>query len=464
MKLKFGSKYISVERKMISDFREKKLSKYHMKVDLPEDISVTFNSLYGHEHEKEVLQDIVDFFHGAPIIPHLSYYVYGPVGTGKSSLIFATGKEAGIPVISSEASLFSTMKDEEDINDILEFLFDTASHLQKIYGGVIIAFKNSEWIDQMENDSIFYSNLIRLANGSINTFMFMLTGSDEIFVPSEIIESEMFSTILTVDYPNLETREKIFEDCIKAEKLQLAKDVSINRLAKDALGFTPLQISYIVKEAYLYSQRQKHKEVSSSDFAETIDRLSVGAKTIKMTEKERISTAYHEAGHVVAGYYSDPEYVLKRVEISPRTQSLGLTQEDVDENKYSYFKGDYEKRIIVCLGGYAAEELKYGSHTSGVLVDLSMATTTAANMVKAYGMSKALGPMVVIPDVTDSGHTKALAEEETKKIVADLLEKTNTLMKTHEKALDALAHALLEKEVVNGEEIKAIFEKAEKHN
>ena len=120
-----------------------------------------------------------------------------------------------------------------------------------------------------------------------------------------------------------------------------------------------------------------------------------------------------------------------------------------------------ENEIISCFGGYVAEELKYGSHTSGVIMDLSMATATAANMVKAYGMGKVLGPMVFLPNITDSGTLKAHAENEIKEILVNLLEQTRTIMKTHEKALDALAHALLEKEVVNGEEIKAIFEKAE---
>ena len=462
MKLKIGSKLITIKPKLISDFRIKKLSQKRIEVDLPEDITVTFDSLYGHEKEKEVLADIVSFFKGAPIIPHLSYYVYGPIGTGKSSLIFATGKEADIPVISIESSIFSTAKDENDVDEVLSLVFDTAKKLQEYYGGVIVAFKSSEWIDEMENDSIFYPNLIRYANQSINTFLFLLTASTDIFVPAELIENEMFSTILTVDYPDLKTREKLFEDCIKAEKLKLAQDVSINRLAKDALGYTPINISYIVREAYLYSQRQGHKEVTSSDFAETIDRLSNGAKTIKMTEKERIATAYHEAGHVVAGFYSDPNYVLKRVEISPRSGSLGLTQQDVDESKHSYFKKDYENEIITCLGGLAAEEFKYGSHTSGVVTDLSMATAHAANMVKAYGMGKALGPMVVIPDVTDSPARKAHAEEEIKTIVSELLEKTRDIIQKHQKSLKALANALLEREVVNGEEIKEIFEKAEK--
>ena len=462
MKLKLGAKTVTIEKKIINDFRIKQLAKKRIKVDLPENINVTFDSLYGHEKEKEILEDIVQFFQGAPIVPHLSYYVYGPIGTGKSSLIFATGKEAGIPVISCEASIFSSIVEEYDMNDVLEPLFHTAKYLQEVYGGVIIAFKNSEWIDQMDNASLFYSNLIRLAQDSINTFLFMLTANNEIFIPAELIENQMFSTILTVNYPNLETREQILKDCIASEKLKLAPDVSINRLAKDTLGYTPLKIAYIVKEAYLFSQRQKHPEVTSSDFAETIDRLSVGAKSFKMTEKERIMTAYHEAGHVVAGYFSNPDYELKRVEISPRSASLGLTQEDVDENKYSYFTKDFENEIITCYGGYAAEELKYGDHTSGVLTDLSMANTTATNMIKVYGMGESLGPMVCIPDITDSVYIQSLAEAEIMELLKKLMERTKALIKEHEKSLDALAKALLEKEVVNGDEIKAIFDEAEK--
>lgn len=461
MKLSIGPKSVSVERKVLDDFRMNTLMKHWIKVVLPENIHVNFSFLYGHTEEKKVLRDIVRYFKGADIKPHTSYYLYGPIGTGKASLVYATGKEANIPVITCESSTFQTLENENDVDKILALLFDTAKKLQKKYKGVIIAFRNSEWIEGMQNDSLFYSNLIRYSREAKNTFLFLLTSSDEIFVPAEVVENEMFSTLITVDYPDLETREKIFTDFINQYHVKLAEDVSINRLAKDALGFTPITISYIVREAYLYSKRQNHTKVTSADFAETIDRLSYGSKTVKMTEKERIITAYHEAGHVVAGYYSDPNYVLKRVEISPRGSSLGLTQADVDENKYSYFQKDYKNMIIFMLGGYAAEEYKYHSHTSGVVADLSSANTIAANMVKAYGMSKVLGPMVIIPNVTDSGTSKAKAEGEIKEILDQLLKDTKDIIATHEKSLEALAHALLAKEVVTSNEVKEIFEKAE---
>lgn len=444
---------------------EKKLKENLVSVTFPEEIEVTFSSIYGHEKEVEVLRDIVNYFSNTStnkIKPHTSYVIAGPVGIGKASLMYALSKESQIPIITIDFSLFRVNSIKET-RKTLKLIFDTARKLRDTLGGAIISFNNSHEIDMMEDDAvIFYSNLMKNLYDVDNIFMFLLTVKDIVLLPAMIIDNNLFDTPLTLDYPKYEVREKIIEDCLKKSNVKLATDISIQRLAKDTLGETPQSIAYIVRETILYSIRQNHEEVTQNDFAETIMRLSAGENKYVMTEKERELTAYHEAGHVIAGYFSDPEgYKLSRVEITPRTQSLGLTCGDTDENKLSYFKKDYENMIIHFLGGLAAEELKYKDHTSGVRADLSMATATASNMIRLYGMGKSIGPMVPLIDITDSQHTRAKYEEEINETLKRLSLEAYNIISEHILYLDALASALLEKEVVLGNEIEKIFAKVD---
>lgn len=447
----------------LSKTLRRKLENNLIQVFLPEDVTSTFDSVFGLDNAKAILQDVVTYFQNdcKTIEPYTSYAIIGPHGSKKESLVFATANASKLPVISVDTSIFTT-EDEDDINKKLNLIFKVSEKLQKEFPGVLIMFQNLHQTEEMDNDNLFYLNLVREYRKTKKTFLFALSSRDNWVVPPLVMQEGLFETNIIIDYPDLATREKIFEACIKKENLTLAPDVSINRLAKDTYGETYRSIEHIVKDTHLYSVRQNHTEVTQNDFSETIMRLSAGDKNIKMTEKERKLCAYHEAGHVIAGYFSNNEYVLSRVEISPRSQgSLGLTLSDVDENKYSYFKEDFENRIISSFGGLAAEEEVFGAHTSGVISDLSMATMTAANMVKAYGMDNEFGPIVVLPGITDSLLNTSMADMFIKEILNNLLEKTKKIIKEKRPYLDALAKALVEKEVVLGTEIKDIFDKVD---
>lgn len=443
----------------------RKLSENLIKVTPPEKIAITFDSLYGVDQAVEILQDIITYFKTSmPVVqPHRSYFIYGPLGSGKASLIYATAKASKIPIIDLNTSIFSSLNDDDEVAKKFKLIHKAVQKLLKQFKGCAIMLRNMDEIEDSENDNAFYLNLIKHFNNMPNVFIFALSSNPDIGVPSIVKEMELFSTTIGIEYPNLAIREKLFESCIQKQKIKIAPDVSINRLAKEAIGETPLSIAYIVKEAHLFSVRQNHEAVTQNDFSETMMRISSGEKNLKMTEKERKLTAYHEAGHVVAGYFNNPTYVLSRVEISPRSQgSLGLTVSEIDENKYSYFKEDFENRIIECLGGLCAEEIIFGKHTSGVLSDLSMATAYASNIVKAYGMTKDFGIMVVLPDVTDSWYTLANAEKIISKILDELYQKTLALISEKRPYLEALAEVLVDNEVVLGNEIEEIFKNVTK--
>lgn len=442
-------------------FLEKKLKNNLISVTFPEDIGVTFSSIYGLEKEIEVLKDIVNYLSNGSttnVKPHSSYLVSGPIGIGKSSLMYALAKEAQIPIITIDCSVFRVNSINET-KKTLALIFDTARKLRKYNGGTIISFNNAHEIELMNEDSvIFYSYLMKNLYDIDNIFMFMLSIKEILTVPAVIIDNDLFTTSLSLDYPKFEVREKIIEDYLNNADIQLASDVSIQRLAKDTLGETPQSIAYIVKETLLYSLRQNHEVVTQNDFSETIMRISAGENKFRMTEKDRQVIAYHEAGHVIAGYFSNPdEYTLSRVEITPRSQSLGITCDDIDENKNSYFKKDYENLIIIYLGGMCAEELIFNEHTSAVSDDLLKATGIASNMVKVFGMNDNFGPIVVVKEYTDSPNLRDFANSEAQKIMKELSQETKNILSSHKAYLDALAAALLEKEVVLGNEIEEIF-------
>lgn len=455
-------------------FLDKRLARDHIEVTQPSEIKVRFASLYGLEKEKELLQDIVDYFKSDANrpMPHSSYYISGPLGCGKSSLTFALAKEANIPIISVDCSIFRS-DERDEITEKMDLIFNVARKLRNQNGGCIITFKNAHELEYMEDEStssatnltknIFDMNLIQNLHDLKNIFMFLLAiGS--ITVSSEFATRNLFATELLIDYPSLAIREKLFKVAIKRNKVSIDSDVSINRLAKDTIGQTCPIINYIVKEAQLYAYRKKHEKVTKSDFSEVIMKFSAGEKTLKMTEKERMLTAYHEAGHVIAGYFSDPDYKLSRVEITPRSQSLGLTSGDTDEAKHSYFKKDFENLVIHYLGGMAAEELIFGDHTSGVCQDLSYATAVTSNMIRAYGMGESLGPMIPYKDVADSLYTRSKAEKEINILMKDLYKRCYDILSNHQAELEALTKALVEKEVVLGDEIKEIFDSVSNSN
>lgn len=446
----------------LSYFLDRKLEDNLIKVTEPDEISVTFADLFGVDNAVEVLQDIINYFDNpsSTVQPHKSYFLYGPLGTGKASLVYATAKEAYIPVVDFDASIFSSLATEEQVNKKFSIILKAVNKLSTMFDGCAIMFRNAEELECSEMViNAFYLNLIKHFSDMPNVFIFALSSTGAMAVPLIVKEHDFFATTIGIEYPNLSVREKLFEACIRKENIEVASDVSINRLAKETFGETPVTIAYIVKEAHLYSLRQEHEQVTYKDFSETILKLSAGESSRKMTEKEKRITAYHEAGHVIAGYFGNPEYILSRVEISPRIESLGLTVPEYDENKLHYTRNDYEMLIIDFLGGLAAEEVVYGIHGSGVSSDLQHATAFAANLVRIYGMHEDFGLMVVLSDITDSEATKSLAEKIIKELLNELHAKTKDIILKKRPYLDALAEALLEKEVVLGTEIEEIFKK-----
>lgn len=446
-------------------FSNLKNKKNDFAVYTPEEIKITFNGLIGLENAKEDLKDIVNYikdpssFDALGIRPHMHYLIQGPAGSGKTSLAYAVAREANIPIVVVNCKSFAIEKSRSF--KLLKKVFAEASS----YEHSVVLFKNFEGFFQV-NDSFqiaFLRELLELMAECKNVIVIStLSESIAISGGEYLFDEDAFSKTIDIIYPDMKAREEMYK--LFCSNIPIDANVSFSRLARDSFNMTPRDIKQIVKNASLLSLRKGAQFVTREHFDEMISMELLGQKRKKMTDKERESTAFHEAGHVIAHYFSDRNYKLSKVEIVHRAESLGVTMEELDEDKLSLFKEDWENQIIGCFGGICAERLIYGSNTSGVIQDLGMATFYAKSMVCNFGMCDEFGPMSLIED--DDGNTFTFSEsiikesdECARNILRKLYNRCEDIISEHEKELRALTSALLEKEVVYGNEIKEIFDK-----
>jgi cell division protease FtsH len=187
----------------------------------------------------------------------------------------------------------------------------------------------------------------------------------------------------------------------------------------------------------------------------------LGEKKKKLSETEMRMTAYHEAGHLIAGYYGYPNYKVKKMEIAHRNGSLGITQEEVDEESYHVSREDVKGDIICFLGGRAAELYKFDTCGTGTESDLAGATGQAVSYVKYYGMDLEWGPIYLDDDVLPSATLNDQADEKVKSLINECDRIASTLIRQHSDKLEAVAEALIQKEVLYKEEILAILNSGE---
>lgn len=445
-----------------------KLQKYYVSVTFPEKLTHGLDDLIGMESEKELVQDALMFldniekFQENPVLsPHTRFILGGAPGSGKTTLVNALAKTAGVPLITVSMSAFGAFP--KKIKTILNLIFGLAESMQN---GCIILFNDYAAITTigMNQMLFFHNHLISRVVNNKNSIIFLSTSADSLNAPAFYFEGNAFSQnkTITMQPPTMKTREELIISYFKKYQLSLAEDVSANKLAKNSFGMYPRDIEYIVRETMLYASRKGFDVVSAKDFNEVMLAMVAGEMHNTLTEKERISTAYHEAGHVIAAYYSNPEYILGRVEITPRAQSLGLTQEEAGEEKYGLFKHEFEYSIIYSLGGMAAEKVIYDETTTGVSADLLSANACVALMYQQLGMDENLGP-IIFDDENGFCSDKFFYDAEVimQSELKRLYNKTLDIIKSHRTQLEALTQALLKQEVLLGNEIKKVLDAAD---
>lgn len=441
-------------------------SNNYYRVILPNDNDVTFDSLIDLADQKSELNGLINYINsnGSVNIPLYSkFFLIGPEGCGKKSLAiaFAHEIESPIVIVSIDTLIAHT---EDTIQRILALIYKKCNKLYKKYYNCVIYFDKLQYmsINSYEDKSFPLISLIAneiKRNSNIITF----GSTNPLFkYPAFIFSEDYLEKKIGFDYPELKVREELFKHF--ASIYSTDDNIDFNSLAKDVYEVTGGDIKKIMQNTYNHNLNKNKSIITQSDIEQIITTMYYGNEKKKPTEKERKATAYHEAGHAIAGYYSNIKD-LNKIDIIHRENSLGMNILRIDEDKYSQTCKELENYIIFCLGGYASELLTLKTTTTGVRMDLYQATSTCALMIQSYGMNTEMGPVCIL---YDESVLLMKLDEDSNYIIKDkmkeYLEKTKKILEEHFDELMALSEALLEKEVIMIDEMVKIIEKVKNKN
>jgi cell division protease FtsH len=269
-----------------------------------------------------------------------------------------------------------------------------------------------------------------------------------------------------VNLPDKTGREAILK--VHTRNVPLANDALLGNLAAMTPGLSGADLKNLVNEAALLGARREQEEVRHKDFLDALEKIVLGPeRPILMSRDDRERIAYHEGGHAILGLVVPGADPVNRVTIVPRGQALGVTYQRPDSDRYNYPEAYLRARIIGMLGGRAAEELVYGTKTTGAENDIEQATGLARRMVTRWGMSERLGLVQLAPrenpylsGLTGYGEARSFSEEtaqvidaEVLKIIGESYDEARRFLNAHRKQLDVLAEALLARETLNEQEI-----------
>ncbi len=443
---------------------------------------VTFEDVAGVDEAKDELAEVVEFLREPKKFTRLGgripkgVLLVGPPGTGKTLLSRAVAGEAGVPFFTISGSDFVEM-----------FVGVGASRVRDLF---IQGKKNAPcliFIDEIdavgrqrgaglggghdEREQTLNQLLVEMDGFESNEGVILIaaTNRPDVLDPA-LLRPGRFDRQVVVPTPDVRGRKRILE--VHSRKTTLADNVDLDVIAKGTPGFSGADLENLVNEAALNAARHDKNMVEMADFDEAKDKVLMGKerRSLIMSEHEKRTTAYHEAGHALVGRLLPGADTLHKVTIIPRGRALGVTQFLPEEDRLSYSRDYLESQLAMAMGGRAAEELIFKQFTTGASNDIERATQTARRMVCNYGMSDALGPLSYgekqdeIFIGRDLGHYKDYSEEtsrlidaEVKRIVTEAYDKAMELLRDNMDTLHAIAEALLERETITGVELDAII-------
>ena len=443
---------------------------------------VTFQDVAGVDEAKEELREIIDFLKDPQKFQKLGgkipkgVLLVGPPGTGKTLLAKAIAGEANVPFFSISGSDFVEMFVGVGASRVRD-LFEQG----KKHAPCIIFMDEIDAVGRHrgaglggghdEREQTLNQLLVEMDGFETNEGVILIaaTNRPDVLDPA-LLRPGRFDRQVVVARPDVKGREEILK--VHARRIPLAPNVELKVLARGTPGFSGADLANLVNEAALLAARQDKKIVEMIDFENAKDKVLMGVERRSMiiSESEKKTIAYHEAGHALVADLLPGADPLHKVTIIPRGRALGLTQQLPTDDKYNYSKEYLIDRITILLGGRAAEELVFQQRTTGAGDDLEKATEMARKMVCEWGMSDKMGPLTFgkseehiflgreMSRAKDySEDTAILIDSEIKRIVTECAARARQMIEANLEKLHTLARALLERESLDGEEIARLL-------
>ena len=446
------------------------------------DVNVTFDDVAGVDEAVAELREVVDFLKHPQKYARIGARIpkgvllVGPPGTGKTLLAKATAGEAGVPFFSISGADFVEMfvgVGAARVRDLFRqarekapciVFIDEIDTIGKTRAGARTP------VSHEEREQTLNQLLVEMDgfDSSVGVIIMAATNRPDVLDPA-LLRPGRFDRQIVVDKPDLKGREAILK--VHTRHVKLAPEVDLRVIAARTPGFAGAELANLVNEAALLAVRKGREYVTMTDFDEAIDRVMAGLerKSRALNEREREIVAHHEMGHALMGMllpHADP---VHKVSIVPRgTAALGVTVQVPLEDRYLFTEDELRDRMTVILGGRAAEEIVFGEVSTGAADDLQRATMLARRMVTQFGMNGALGPVALeelpqdflgqeetgLRPRTYSEETARRIDAEVRRLVEESYARAKALLLQHKEALLALAAELLEKEVIEGEELQ----------
>ena len=456
------------------------MGKSNAKVYVKSAEGIKFDDVAGEDEAKENLTEVVNYLHDPSKYQEIGasmpkgILLVGPPGTGKTMLAKAVAGEANVPFFSMSGSEFVEMfvgmgaskvrdlfKQAKEKAPCIVFIDEIDAIGQKRSGG---QYGGNDEREQTLNQLLTEMDGFESNNGVI---ILAATNRPESLDPA-LTRPGRFDRRVPVELPDLKGREAILQ--VHAKKIKVAEDVDFNKIARMASGASGAELANIVNEAALRAVRDGRRFATQADLEESIEVVIAGyqKKNAIMTDEEKKIVSYHEIGHALVAAMQTHSAPVQKITIVPRTSgALGYTMQVEEGNHYLMNKTEMENKIATLTGGRAAEEVAFGSVTTGASNDIEQATKLARAMITRYGMSDDFD-MVALETVTNQylgGDASLACSAETQTRIDGLV--VELVKKQHEKAiqiltdnhakLDELADYLYEKETITGEEFMNIL-------
>jgi cell division protease FtsH len=443
---------------------------------------VTFKDVAGVDEAKEELREIIEFLREPQKFNKLGgkipkgVLLIGPPGTGKTLLAKAIAGEASVPFFSISGSDFVEM-----------FVGVGASRVRDLFEQ---GKKNSPcivFIDEIdavgrhrgsgmggghdEREQTLNQLLVEMDGFENNEGVILIaaTNRPDVLDPA-LLRPGRFDRQVTVDRPDVKGREGVLK--VHTATVPLTENVDLKTIARGTPGFTGADLANLVNEAALLAARDDKKCVSNDDFESAKDKVLMGVerRSMVISEKEKKTTAYHEAGHALVAFKLPGTDPLHKVTIIPRGRALGVTMQLPEDEKHTYPKSYLYNNLAIFMGGRVAEEICLEQMTTGAGNDIERATEMARQMVCEWGMSEKMGPLtygskeqqVFLGMDTKQKHfseeTANSIDQEVRALVMGGYEKAREILTDHRDSLEKMAIALLDRETLTGLEIKEIIE------